>query len=126
MKIYIFLLISHIKNESSIKYSNISGVGQGKAEKFGEDFLAVIEQYVEENEIERPLDMVVKSVVNKSGLKVYVVQSIDRKMPLEDIAKSKGLDLDDVLTEMEHIVQSGTKVNIDYYIDEEVDEDFSK
>jgi len=103
--------------------TNISGVGQGKAEKFGEDFLAVIEQYVEENEIERPLDMVVKSVVNKSGLKVYVVQSIDRKMPLEDIAKSKGLDLDDVLTEMEHIVQSGTKVNIDYYIDEEVDEE---
>lgn len=103
--------------------TNISGVGQGKAEKFGEDFLAVIEQYVEENEIDRPLDMVVKSVVNKSGLKVYVVQSIDRKMPLEDIAKSKGIDLDDVLTEMEHIVQSGTKVNIDYYIDEEVDEE---
>jgi len=103
--------------------TNISGVGQGKAEKFGEDFLAVIEQYVEENNIERPLDMVVKSVVNKSGLKVYVVQSIDRKMPLEDIAKSKGIDLDDVLTEMEHIVQSGTKVNIDYYIDEEVDEE---
>ena len=103
--------------------TNISGVGQGKAEKFGEDFLAVIEQYVEENNIDRPLDMVVKSVVNKSGLKVYVVQSIDRKMPLEDIAKSKGIDMDDVLTEMEHIVQSGTKVNIDYYIDEEVDEE---
>jgi ATP-dependent DNA helicase RecQ len=103
--------------------TNISGVGQGKAEKFGEDFLAVIEQYVEENDIERPLDMVVKSVVNRSGLKVYVVQSIDRKMPLEDIAKSKGKDVDDILTEIEHIVQSGTKVNIDYYIDEEVDEE---
>lgn len=103
--------------------TNISGVGQGKAEKFGEDFIAVIEQYVEENEIERPLDMVVKSVVNKSGLKVFVVQSIDRKMPLEDIAKSKGKDVDDILTEIEHIVQSGTKVNINYYIDEEVDEE---
>ncbi len=103
--------------------TNISGVGQGKAEKFGQQFLDVIERYVEENDIERPLDMVVKSVVNKSGLKVYVVQSIDRKMPLEDIAKSKGIELDDILTEIEHIVHSGTKVNIDYYIDEEVDEE---
>lgn len=102
--------------------TNISGVGQGKAEKFGEQFLGVIERYVEDNKIERPLDMVVKSVVNKSGLKVFVVQSIDRKMPLEDIAKSKGKDLDDILTEIEHIVQSGTKVNLDYYIDDEVDE----
>jgi ATP-dependent DNA helicase RecQ len=102
--------------------TNISGVGQGKAEKFGEEFIETIERYVEENEIDRPLDMVVKSVVNKSGLKVYVIQSIDRKIPIEDIAKSKGKDVDDILTEMEHIVLSGTKVDIDYYINEEVDE----
>jgi len=102
--------------------TNISGVGQGKAEKFGEEFLEVIERYVEDNGIERPLDMVVKSVVNKSGLKVYVIQSIDRKIPIEDIAKSKGKSVDDILTEIEHIVHSGTKVNMDYYLNEEVDE----
>ncbi len=101
---------------------NISGVGQGKAEKFGEEFLEVIERYVEENEIERPEDMVVKSIVNKSGLKVYVIQSIDRKIPLDDIAKSKGKNLEDILTEIEHIVLSGTKVDIDYYVNEEIDE----
>ena len=102
--------------------TNISGVGQGKAEKFGEEFLEVIERYVEDNDIERPLDMVVKSVVNKSGLKVYVIQSIDRKIPIEDIAKAKGKSVDDILTEIEHIVLSGTKVNMDYYLNEEVDE----
>ncbi|MCB0408701.1 MAG: DNA helicase RecQ [Flavobacteriales bacterium] len=101
---------------------SITGVGQGKAEKFGQEFLEVIEQYVEENDIDRPLDMVVKSVVNKSGLKVFVVQCIDRKMPLEDIADAKGIKLEDVLSELEMIVQSGTKVNIDYQIDEIVDE----
>ncbi|MCB0403095.1 MAG: DNA helicase RecQ [Flavobacteriales bacterium] len=103
--------------------TNISGVGQGKAEKFGQAFIDLIARYVEEHEIDRPIDMVVKSVVNKSGLKVFVVQSIDRKMPLDDIARAKGIDLDEILTEIEHIVQSGTKVNLDYYIDEEVDEE---
>ena len=102
--------------------TNISGVGQGKAEKFGEEFIEVIERYVEDNDIERPLDMVVKSIVNKSGLKVFVIQSIDRKIPLQDIAKSKGKSIEDILVELEHIVLSGTKVNIDYYIDEEIDE----
>ncbi len=102
--------------------TNISGVGQGKAEKFGEEFIAVIDRYVEDNNIERPLDMVVKSVVNKSGLKVFVVQCIDRKMPLEDIAKSKGKDVDDIITELELIVQSGTKVNLDYFINDDIDE----
>jgi ATP-dependent DNA helicase RecQ len=102
--------------------TNISGVGQGKAEKFGDEFLEVIERYVEDNEIERPLDMVVKSVVNRSGLKVFVIQSIDRKIPIEDIAKSKGKEVDDILTEIEHIVHSGTKVNLDYYINQEIDE----
>lgn len=97
---------------------NITGVGQGKAQKFGKPFLELIEKYVEENEIERPLDMVVKSIVNKSGLKVYIIQSIDRKLPLEDIASAKGLSLNDLISEIESIVSSGTKVNISYYLNE--------
>lgn len=100
----------------------ITGVGQGKAEKFGEEFIEVIAQYVEENEIDRPMDMVVKSVVNKSGLKVFVVQSIDRKMSFDDIAKSKGIEMNDLLNELEIIVQSGTKINFDYYINDMIDE----
>jgi ATP-dependent DNA helicase RecQ len=103
--------------------ANISGVGQGKAKKYGGEFLEVIERYVEDNKIERPLDLVVKSVVDKSAIKVYVIQSIDRKIPIEDIAKSKGKEVDEILSEIENIVLSGTKVNLDYYIDEEVDED---
>ena len=102
--------------------TNITGVGQGKAEKYGEEFLEVIAQYVEDNDIDRPMDLVVKSVVNKSGLKVYVIQSIDRKIALDDIANAKGIELADIITEIEHIVQSGTKVNLDYYINEEIDE----
>lgn len=102
--------------------TNITGVGQGKAEKYGEEFIEVITQYVEENEIDRPMDLVVKSVVNKSGLKVFVIQSIDRKIALDDIANAKGIELADIITEIEHIVQSGTKVNLDYYINEEIDE----
>lgn len=105
---------------------NITGVGQGKADKFGKSFLQLIEQYVEENNIDRPDDMIVKSVVNKSGLKVFIIQSIDRKLPIEDIAHAKGVEIDDILTEMEHIVSSGTKVNIDYYINEELDEDYQE
>lgn len=102
---------------------NITGVGQGKAQKFGKPFLDLISKYVEENEIERPLDMVVKSIINKSGLKVYVIQNIDRKLPLEDIASSKGLSLTELITEIESIVHSGTKVNINYYINDILDED---
>ncbi|MGQ0827293.1 MAG: DNA helicase RecQ [Bacteroidota bacterium] len=102
---------------------NITGVGQGKAQKFGKPFIDLIAKYVEENEIERPLDMVVKSIVNKSGLKVYIIQNIDRKLPLEDVAKAKGLSLSDLITEIESIVHSGTKVNIGYYINEVIDED---
>lgn len=102
--------------------TSITGVGQGKAEKFGQEFIEVIADYVEENEIDRPMDMVVKSVVNKSGLKVFVVQSIDRKMSLEDIAKSKGIEMEDLLNELEIIVHSGTKLNLDYYINEIIDE----
>jgi ATP-dependent DNA helicase RecQ len=102
---------------------NISGVGTGKAIRFGKDFVELIAKYVEENEIERPQDMVVKSVVNKSGMKVYIIQSIDRKLSLNDIAKAKGISNNDIITEIEHIVSSGTKVNIGYYIDEMMDRD---
>ncbi|MCF8294419.1 MAG: DNA helicase RecQ [Bacteroidales bacterium] len=103
--------------------TQISGVGTGKATKFGKDFIALIKKHVEENEIERPQDMVVKSVVNKSGLKVFIIQSIDRKMPLEDIAEAKGLDMLELIDEIESIVNSGTKLNIHYYIDDTIDED---
>lgn len=100
----------------------ITGVGAGKAQKYGKPFLDLIKNYVEENDIIRPNDMVVKSVVNKSGLKVYIIQSIDRKMSLEDIAIAKNLSADELLSEIERIVASGTKIDISYYIDEVVDE----
>ena len=100
----------------------ITGVGAGKAKKYGQPFLEFIQQYVEENEIMRPNDMVVKSVVNKSGLKVYIIQSIDRKLALEDIAHTKDLTVPELLSEIERIVSSGTKVDINYYIREYVDE----
>ena len=99
----------------------ISGMGATKAAKFGQPFIDVIKRYVEEHEIERPQDLVVKSIVNKSGLKVYIIQNIDRKLPLEDIAKAKGLTMDDLISEMERIVASGTKININYYIKECLD-----
>lgn len=101
----------------------ISGVGQGKAQKFGQPFIELIKKYVEENEIERPQDLVVKSPVNKSGLKVYIIQSIDRKKPLEAIAEGKGIEFEELLNEIERIVSSGTKVNINYYIDQAIDEE---
>ncbi|HNW96966.1 MAG TPA: DNA helicase RecQ [Bacteroidales bacterium] len=102
---------------------NITGVGASKAQKFGKAFVELIAKYVQENEIERPIDMVVKSVVNKSGLKVYIIQSIDRKIALDDIAFAKGLTLDELLTEIESIVASGTKLDISYYINEVLDKD---
>jgi ATP-dependent DNA helicase RecQ len=102
---------------------NCQGVGEGKAKKYGTDFVALIKQYVEEKDISRPQDFILKSVVNKSGAKVFIIQSIDRKMMLEDIADVKGLNMDELLTEIEAIVNSGTKLNISYYIDEMVDED---
>jgi len=102
---------------------NISGVGAGKAQRYGKEFVEVIKKYVEEKEIIRPLDMVVKSVVNKSGLKVYIIQSIDMKRPLEDIAEAKGLDMDELLSEIEAIVNSGTRINLDYYINMVMDEE---
>jgi len=105
---------------------NITGVGQGKAEKFGATFLETIKEYVEENEIERPNDMIVKSVVNKSGLKVFIIQSIDRKFTLEDIAVAKGKAVEDILEEIEHIVASGTKVNLDHILNDLLDEEYQE
>lgn len=102
---------------------NITGVGAGKAKRYGQPFLELIARYVEENNIERPQEMVVKSVVNKSGNKVFIIQSIDRKMDFEDIADAKGMTMDELMDEIEAIVGSGTKLNIDYYIAEMVDED---
>ena len=116
--------------EMSIQYpinmeemTKISGVGSGKAAKFGKPFIELIKSYVEENEIERPVDMVIKSVVNKSGLKVYIIQNIDRNIGLREMAKSKNLSLPNLLTEIETIVESGTKVNINYFIDDIMDEE---
>ncbi|MEE4196432.1 MAG: DNA helicase RecQ [Bacteroidales bacterium] len=103
--------------------TRIVGVGAGKAQRYGKKFAELIKKYVEEKEIIRPQDMVVKSVVNKSGLKVYIIQSIDRQMPLTDIADAKGLEMPELLDEIESIVQSGTKLNLDYYINEVIDED---
>ncbi len=102
---------------------NISGVGAGKAKKFGEEFIKLIAAYVEEKEIIRPQDMIVKSVVNKSGNKVFIIQSIDRKMDFEDIAHAKNLEMEELLSEIESIVNSGTKLNINYYIEQVVDDD---
>lgn len=102
--------------------THIAGVGVGKAQKYGKRFIELIRNYVEENEIQRPQDFVVKSVVNKSANKVFIIQGIDRKIDFEDIAIAKGLEFDELLTEMEMIVASGTKINIDYYIDEEIEE----
>jgi len=102
---------------------NCQGVGEGKAKKFGKEFIELIARYVEENEIERPDDFVMKSIVNKSVNKVFIIQSVDRKMPLDDIANAKGLDMEELLSEIESIVYSGTKLNLDYYIEQTLDED---
>ncbi len=102
--------------------TRITGVGVGKAQRYGQPFCDVIKRYVEDNDISRPQDFVIKSV-NKSGLKIYVIQSIDRKVSLDDIALAKSLSLEELITEIERIVDSGTKLNLDYYIEEAVDPD---
>ena len=102
---------------------NIPGVGAGKAKHHGEEFIKVIKRHVEENEIVRPEDMRVRSVANKSKLKIYLIQAIDRKIPLPEIARAKGLEYSELLDEIEAIVYSGTKINLNYFIDEEIDED---
>lgn len=106
--------------------SNVHGVGEGKAKKYGKPFVDLINRYVEDNDIIRPDDLVVKSTGANSGLKLYIIQNVDRKLGLDDIAKAKGLDMDGLLKEMEQIVYSGTKLNIKYWIDEILDEDQQK
>ena len=117
-------------NDMTLKYPitveemiNIHGVGEGKAKKYGPQFINVIKQYVEEHNISRPDDLVVKSTGANSGLKLYMIQSVDRKLPLEDIASAKGMNMTEFIQEMETIVFAGTKLNIDYWIDEILDED---
>lgn len=102
---------------------NIPGVGAGKAKRYGEDFLKVIREHVKENEIVRPEDLRVRTVANKSKLKVSIIQSIDRKIALDDIAMAKGLEINELLDEIEAIVYSGTKINIDYFLDEVMEPD---
>ena len=102
---------------------NCQGVGEGKARKFGAEFIALIKKYVEENDITRPDDFVVKSAPNRSANKIFIIQSIDRRMDLEDIASAKGLDLEELVSEIEGIVSTGTKLNLDYYIEEHYDEE---
>ena len=99
------------------------GVGEGKAKKFGGEFVSLIKKYVEENDIIRPDDFIVKSVVNKNDNKVYIITSTDRKLPLEDIADARGLEMDELLDEIEGIVAAGTRLDIDYYIRQTIDED---
>ena len=102
---------------------NIPGVGAGKAKRYGEEFLKLIKAHCEENEIERPEDLRVRTVANKSKMKVSIIQGIDRKIALDELAESKGLEFADLLSEIEAIVYSGTKINIDYFLREVMDED---
>jgi ATP-dependent DNA helicase RecQ len=101
----------------------MTGVGKGKAEKYGKKFIEIIKKYVEENEIERPQDLIIKSSVQKSAKKVNIIKGIDRKIPLEEIAESLGLDFYEMLDELESIVLSGTKINLDYYINDVIEEE---
>lgn len=102
---------------------NITGVGAGKAKRYGEEFLKVIKSHVEENEIERPEDLRVRTVPNKSRLKISIIQAIDRKIALDELANSKGLEFDELLDEVEAIVYSGTKINISYFLNEIMEDD---
>ena len=116
--------------DMSLKYpisleelSNVHGVGEGKARKYGTTFVELIKKYVEENDIQRPDDFVVKSTGTNSALKLYIIQNVDRKLPLNDIADAKGLEMPEFIKEMEAIVYSGTKLNIDYWLEDILDED---
>ncbi|MFZ5972120.1 MAG: DNA helicase RecQ [Bacteroidota bacterium] len=103
--------------------ASVNGVGMGKVNKFGKEFLELIEKYVDENDIETATDVIVKSSVNKSKIKIFIIQQIDRKVDLEEIAESKNISFDELLTEIENICYSGTKLNLDYYIDQVLDEE---
>ncbi|MFT6324571.1 MAG: ATP-dependent DNA helicase RecQ, partial [Halieaceae bacterium] len=111
---------------TSDELQNIIGVGQGKALKFGARFIELIKNYVDEKKIERPEDVIVKQIANKSASKIAIIQGIDKKIPLLDLAKTRSLTHDEFITELENIVASGTKVNIDYYINEVLDEDYQE
>ena len=117
-------------NDMTLKYpinmnelKNIHGVGEGKARKYGSPFLTLIQDYVNENDITRPDDLIVKSTGANSGLKLYMIQNVDRKLPLDDIASAKGMNMSNFISEMETIVYAGTKLDISYWIDEILDED---
>ena len=103
--------------------TNVHGIGEGKAKKYGSEFVKLIERYVEENDIVRAEDLIVKTTGSNSALKLFIIQNIDRKLPLPDIAQAKGLEMDEFLKEMEQIVYSGTKLNIDYWVNEIFDEE---
>lgn len=103
--------------------AQINGVGMGKVQKFGRQFLETINRYVEENDIETAKDVVIKSMVNKSKIKIYIIQQVDRKVDLEEIAEVKGLPMEDLIEEIEHICYSGTKLNLDYYVNQIMDRD---
>jgi len=102
---------------------NINGVGEGKAKRYGKKFLELIQNYIEENQILRPDDLVVKSTGINSSLKLFLIQSVDRKLPFEDIASAKGMEMNKLISQMETIVFAGTKLNIDYYLEDLFDED---
>ncbi|MDE7135565.1 MAG: HRDC domain-containing protein, partial [Muribaculaceae bacterium] len=103
--------------------ANITGVGQGKAKRYGEEFIKVIKRHVEDNEIERPEDLRVRSVANKSKVKISIIQAIDRKIALDELANSKGMEFDELLDEVEAIVYSGTRIDITYFLNEIMEED---
>jgi len=102
---------------------NIHGVGEGKAKRYGKDFVTLIKRYVDENDIVRVEDLVIKSTGSNSSLKLYIIQNIDRKLPFTDISSAKGMEMNEFIKELESIVFSGTKLNINYWIDEIFDED---
>lgn len=108
---------------SIIELANVHGVGEGKAKKYGETFIKIIKTYVEENEVIRPDDFIVKSTGSNSALKLYIITNVDKKLPLTDIADAKKMEMNDLIKEMEAIVNSGTRLNINYWIDEVLDED---
>ena len=103
--------------------SQVPGVGEGKARRFGEEFVELIKRHVEENDIDRPSDYKVRQIANKHHSKIFIVQAIDRKIDLEELAESRSLEFSELISELEHIVQSGTKINIDYYLNDILEED---
>ena len=105
------------------EFKNINGVGEGKVTKFGNYFIKLIKEYVEENQIQKPEDLILRTSGEKSSKKLSLIQNIDKKIPLDEISESRGIDFDEILSELESIVFSGTKLDIDYYIDEILDED---